>query len=384
MARKAEPTAPQRECPIPYRARYRDKSTGKEYAGHFVKRSDAQEWLDPKTASMVSGNHADPRAGREPFRTFAEAWAAAQDWKVTSAESFPYVLARIETVLPRNASIGQIDQLAIKHARAALAKKYAPATVDLTVGYLAAIMRAAFANHRISADPTVGTTSRRRRDPKDHKVGPDDVPSRAEVTAIWNAAPGPYRAAIALGACGLRIGEVLGLTADRIDLESRLVTIDRQLQRFEGRVDFTRPKGEKARTIGVPAAVALELRRHLREYVAGAGALLFTGAGGAPTLRRDRFYLSAWRPALAGAGLGTSAYKFHSLRHFCASALLASGTNPAAVAGHLGDGLEVTLRVYSHWLQEDRAVAADALEAILGPVSENLADSSRTGTAFDG
>ena len=45
-------------------------------------------------------------------------------------------------------------------------------------------------------------------------------------------APADYRAAIALGATGLRIGEVLGLTADRVDLEHRLVTIDRQLQRI--------------------------------------------------------------------------------------------------------------------------------------------------------
>jgi hypothetical protein len=57
-----------------------------------------------------------------------------------------------------------------------------------------------------------------------------------------------FRAAIALGASGMRIGGVLGLTADRIDVEHRLVTIDRQAQRLGsegGRVGFTTPKGEK-------------------------------------------------------------------------------------------------------------------------------------------
>src|SRR4029434_1269613 len=96
--------------------------------------------------------------------------------------------------------------------------------------------------------------------------GPDDIPTRAEVAAIWSSAPAPYRAAIALGATGLRVGEVLGLTADRLDLEQRLVTIDRQLQHVGGELTFTTPKGEKVRTIRVPSGVALELRRHLREH----------------------------------------------------------------------------------------------------------------------
>jgi integrase len=82
-------------------------------------------------------------------------------------------------------------------------------------------------------------------------------------------------------------------------------------------------------------------------------------------LRRDQFYLSAWKPALRVAGLADDRYRFHGLRHFCASSMLAEGVNPVAVAGHLGDTLETLQRVYAHWMRDDRDVPADALDRML-------------------
>ena len=66
----------------------------------------------------------------------------------------------------------------------------------------------------MSVDPTVGTKSRRRRGERPGKVGPLDVPTRDEVVSILEATPDRYRAGVALGASGLRVGEMLGLTAD--------------------------------------------------------------------------------------------------------------------------------------------------------------------------
>ena len=50
-----------------------------------------------------------------------------------------------------------------------------------------------------------------------------------------------------------------------------------------------------------------------------------SGGRGAPMLRRDQFYDAAWRPALRAAGLAPNRFTFHTLRHFCASMLLAEG-----------------------------------------------------------
>ena len=155
-----------------------------------------------------------------------------------------------------------------------------------------------------------------------------------------------------------------------------VVTIDRQLQRIANKNTFTTPKGEKVRTIRIPSAVALEVRRHLREYADDG--LLFRRARTGDGMRRDQFYACAWHLALASAGLAADRFKFHSLRHFAGSAMLAEGVNPMAVAGHLGDTLETLQRVYAHWLRDDRDVPAEALDRILIDADQNLADSSRT------
>ena len=66
-----------------------------------------------------------------------------------------------------------------------------------------------------------------------------------------------------------------------------------------------------------------------------------------------------------GAGLAKDRFVFHSLRHFCASSLLAEGAPLAAVAGHLGDTVETVSRTYIHWLRDDRHVPAKVLDRVL-------------------
>jgi integrase len=346
-----------------YRVRWVDE--GRQRSKHFKKKygpEGAKVFSDQQTTGRVTGTWADPKLGRQSFHDFAVEWAESQDWKDTTRADYGPVLKRAEKVLPENATLAAIDQLVIKRARVKLQETYAPATTDLTMTYLVAIMRSAYTTRRIGADPTIGVQSRRRRSKDAARVGPDDVPTRAEVALIWKATPAPYRAAIALGSAGLRVGEVLGLSADRVDLDARLVIIDRQMQRIDNESRLMTPKGEKERTIRVPGAVALELRRHFRDH--RDDGLLFQGMRGA-LLRRDQFYRSAWRPALVGAGLGPDRFVFHSLRHFAASSMLAEGVNPMAVAGHLGDTLETLQRVYAHWTRDDRDVPADALDRIL-------------------
>lgn len=155
------------------------------------------------------------------------------------------------------------------------------------------------------------------------------------------------------------------MSADRLELDRRLVTVDRQLPLIGGELVLTTPKAEKTRTIVVPMLVAVELRRHLRDHQGDE--FLFHGQRGA-LLRRDQFYRAAWRPALVGTGLAPDRFVFHALRHFCASSLLAEEAPLTAVAGHLGDTVETVSRVYLHWLRDDRGVPAAVLDRVLAPV----------------
>jgi integrase len=67
---------------------------------------------------------------------------------------------------------------------------------------------------------------------------------------------------------------------------------------------------------------------------------------------------------------------FHSLRHFCASTLLAEGAPITAVAGHLGDTVETVSRTYAHWLRDDRDVPADVLDRVLAPSARHDEDAA--------
>ena len=60
-----------------YRARYRD-AAGKEHARHFTRKIDAQHWLDQVTASIVTGQYVDPRAGKITFSAYFADYAKRQ------------------------------------------------------------------------------------------------------------------------------------------------------------------------------------------------------------------------------------------------------------------------------------------------------------------
>jgi integrase len=62
----------------------------------------------------------------------------------------------------------------------------------------------------------------------------------------------------------------------------------------------------------------------------------------------------------------TSGLTFHSLRHFSASMLIASGRDVHTVAGRLGHfNASTTLRVYAHMVEGRDQDAADYLGSLL-------------------
>lgn len=339
----------------------------------------AKPHLAAVTAAKNAGTYIDPALGRQLFGVFADEWAAAQDqWKASSADQWLVVRRRLDSII--GLPLASFDQLVVQRLRAELARKYAPATVRVTMTYVTAILRAAHAAGRIVRDPTVGVRQKKvRADERGDRVGPEQVPTRAEALGILTATASQWRAAHALGLAGLRIGEVLGMTVDRLDLGDRLVTVDRQLWRRR----LTTPKNETVRTIKVPGLVAVELRRHLRERgdlppvavldddgEAVLVDLLFRGPSNGEALGANRFYEAAWYPALEAAGTPRR-FVFHSLRHHCASTLLAEGAPITAVAGYLGDKVETVARTYAHWLRDDRDVPVEILDRVLAPLARH-------------
>ncbi len=354
----------ERGKPTAWRARWRTPE-GESRSKVFPTMGEAKAHVATVEHRKGAGTYVDAQLGRERFRDYAKRWADAQDWKAsTRRDTWPKILNRLEPHIG-GLRLADIDRLTLERLRATLAERYARSVVEGTMHRAMAVLRHAYANGVIGRDPTTGVKAapKRRADDTSGRVTPEQIPTRAEALAILAAAPEGYRAAIALGLAGLRIGEVLGLEWSKVDLVNRRVRIDQQTDGYA----VTTPKCEKVRTVAVPDLVAVELRRHRRDHATDRW--LFPGGGVEGTLHRVRFYKVAWGRALRAAGL-EGRFTFHALRHFAASTLLAEGAPITAVAGHLGDVIGTVQKVYAHWLRDDRDIPAEVLGRVLAPAAE--------------
>ena len=338
---------------------------GKLAHRHFKTEALAKNYRRELDAEHIGAQRAESRPRATTFREQAERWRQAQD--PADPNSIRFALNRAYTLIG-GVRLAGIDNLVLSRLQKDLRATYAASTVELTMVYVNAVCRAAHLAGLIPGnDPTAGM-ARLRRDPRDRSgiVTADEIPSHAEALAILAASLPRYRLGVALGlGCGLRVGEVLGLTPGYVDLAAGTITIAQQRAQ-RGMVSPKTWRG--VRTIEVPDLVRVELRRALRDSPPKDLPILAGGRSG--VLRRDGWYEQAWRPALVAAGLGPGRYKFHACRHYAVSAMLGQGVPLAEVAQYIGDAPETVIKVYTHFISDAPKAAKLALDRALAPPPE--------------
>jgi integrase len=170
-----------------------------------------------------------------------------------------------------------------------------------------------------------------------------------------------------LGAtCGMRIGEVLGIKWEDIDLDKGTLMIKRTIWR--GRVLPTKTNSSR-RTIKL-SRIALEalhrhkddVDRHSQKGIEDSG-WVFPTAKGNPHYAAN-FYRHNWKPKLKKAGLPP--ITFHQLRHGAASYLFSQRVPIPVVSKYLGHANpSITLSVYSHMIDGDEGRAGLAIDSML-------------------
>jgi integrase len=185
----------------------------------------------------------------------------------------------------------------------------------------------------------------------------------AWVEAVRHALPVRYKAlADCRAGLGMRQGEVFGLAADDIDFLRRVVQVRRQVRIVGARLVFAPPKGGKERDVPLPGSIALRLAAQIAAHPPVPVSLPWKAPDGKPltarlgftsresaALNRNHVNSFVWKPALKAAGVPTTREnRFHALRHYFASALLANGVDIRALAAYLGHSDPgFTLRVYT-------------------------------------
>jgi integrase len=225
---------------------------------------------------------------------------------------------------------------------------YSPTTIRNSYRVLAGVLKWARNEGIIHTTPCVGIEL-----PKQERTLIRPL-TQEQVLAISETMPEPFQSmALFAAATGLRIGELRAVTWDRIDLDKKTITVDRQL---DNAAKFCSPKTSSSYRVIRLGDETINRIVQLRDEVGEGGPDRFVFSYGDRPISRT--VASQWwrkaRNKYPDIGSG-----FHQLRHFHASQLIAMGLSPVSVASRLGHKNAVeTLETYAHlWEGEDDRMA---------------------------
>ena len=354
-----------------YEANYYDR-TGKRHRRTFDLKKEAQRWLDEQTTGLVTGQWADPQAGKETVRAYGERWLARQVLAATTEATYEIVL-RLH-VFP---TFGDMRMDAVTRADVQMLVKEwqvtaAPSTTQGRYLVMAIMFRAAIKDRVLPTTPCI--------DIKLPRIPPKSslVPISTEtVLALRETISPRYRLFVTLAAgTGMRRGEILGLTLDRVAFDFATIRVDRQLSRTArtGKPVFGPPKTPSStRTIPVADVVLQAIKQHVGDYGTHESGLLFTtdlgNFVGTSTIH------NAW--SVGSKKVPTDATP-HDLRHYFASVQIRGGQSIKVLQALLGHKSAVeTWDTYGHLIGDEDIRSRAIVDGLLGSSPTTVGDGHR-------
>ncbi|GAA3215510.1 site-specific integrase [Actinocorallia longicatena] len=324
---------------------------GKEVTKAFGKEVDAKRHGARMEADAERGLYVDPKLARMTVKVWCETWLTGYGSRRESTVRQGRV--HLERII---SEFGHLPLAAVRpsHVKGWTAKLRAEGLADSYVyalhSRLGQVMSDAVHDGLLP------------RSPVSHRTSPGAAKQRAyvattdQVWALHDAFPARMRAAILLGAfAGLRVAEVCGLRVADVDFMRGVINPAVQYP--------DQPlKTETSKTpIPIPQSLALELAAHVARY--GGETLLTHESGGqlGPwILERE---MRKARRKVDGLPAG---FRYHDLRHYFASLLIASGADVKVVQTRLRHAsAKTTLDTYAHlWPDRDESTRA-AVDAVL-------------------
>lgn len=245
---------------------------------------------------------------------------------------------------------------------------YAPNTVRAIHRTLNAALNHAVRRRVIPFNPAKGVTIPRQKRNIEHLT-----PEQAR-QLLAAAKDTPLYIAVLLGLhTGMRIGEILGLTWDAVDLDAGVLMVRQEAVKTRKGMVLKPPKTRTSvRSIQLGPFVVQALRAHRKaqaEQRLAAGAdwqdhnLVFCGDRG-QILRPDSVNKRLQRLMKAAGLPPMTTHK--AFRHTAASLMLRQGIHPKIVSERLGHAsVGITLDLYSHVAPDLQKAAAERLDAFL-------------------
>ena len=189
-----------------------------------------------------------------------------------------------------------------------------------------------------------------------------------ELKDLFKACPGPwddvqvYTMFLLAASTGMRRGEILALTWDKIDFTNKIIRID---QAWKDEKTLGPPKWGKTRFVPIPnkTAAALEVLKSMTK--AGES---FVFQWGNDQRLGYTYFSKAFRRGMKNAGIDykTRNLSPHSFRHTLNSILLGKGYGPDRVRSVLGWSSEKVQGDYTHQVKSQLKDFSKAVQTFLG------------------
>ena len=167
--------------------------------------------------------------------------------------------------------------------------------------------------------------------------------------------PTSYYAFEVLYWCGIRLGELLALTASDFNFERQTLTINKSLQNIKGNIIITPPKTPKSnRTIKIPQFLVDEMQDYIKSlYGLEPDDRIFP-------ISKAYLHHEMNRGAKAA---GVKRIRIHDLRHSHVSLLIEMGFSAVAIAERVGhESIDITYR-YAHLFPTKQTEMANRLNS---------------------
>jgi integrase len=342
-----------------YQIRYRVNGERRSGETTYETKRSAHAALAALRTDLERGTWIDPEAAKA---------VALQDFATTWLDQRPNLAPRtIELyeselrlhILPRlgNLTLADLTTARIRSWHAAMVRK-APSSTTPAKSYrlLRTILGTAVDDNLLARNPCTIKGAGVERPPERPTATIDQVYELAD------AIEPRLRLMVLLATfAGLRLGELRGLTRQRVDLDRLELVIVEQVQDLaNGKVVVCPPKSAAGqRTVALPPTLIDEIRRHLAEHAApGPEGLLFSTSEGNP-IRRSNLFRS-WSRARHAAGLDH--LHFHDLRHTGNTLAATTGASTRELMARMGHASPRAALIYQHASRERDHAIAQALD----------------------
>lgn len=312
----------------------------------------AAHWLSEQEAAIRDHSWLDPTAAATTLGGWADRWLAHRTGIAASTLALYRTIVRVDV---HDAGIGAIPLRDLTPARLGrwmtemtgtrdwAPKPLAPSTATTRRNVLATILDAAIDEGLLTRNP-LSTVKAPLRSVEATPLDPHDLPTADDIWRLYdNCIPSLRELVIVAAGTGLRRGEALGLRLRNVrDGEVHVVE---QLLMAESTRTFGPPKTRRARRrIPIGEQVDDALTRHMKAFPAGDDEVIFRHRNGLPW-RRSTF-IREWDITRTKAGM--PGLRFHMLRNYYASVLIAGGASVREVMERMGHAsAEETLGTYA-------------------------------------